>query len=534
MRRDSQCFVNTIAVLAFALCLLDPSPAQSQPNASPTSAQLGINLAGPKDWATELPFVDVFRTSRPWISQREGAGWGQGPELDVDDFGWVKELQPGCYAESMLCTISGGHYPSGIYTVLYEGEGDLEFGKGPRVVEATPGRIRIAVDSAQGGFSLQIRKTNPNNYIRNIHVIMPGFEKTWRQNPFHPVFIARWRGMACFRFMDWMHTNHSEIAAWEDRPTLRHATFSKHGVALEWMIELCNRTHVDPWFCMPHLADDDFIRSFATMVKERLDPTLKIYVEYSNEVWNGQFEQSRYAGRQGVKLGLAPEDKPWEAGWHFTAVRSLQIFDIWEDVFRGHDRLIRVLPTQSANPRVSEAILSFRQAASHADALAVAPYMPFSVGRGKRKDLAEQMDDWNVDQLLDFFEETAFQESLDRMNQNKEVADKYGLSLIAYEGGQHMAAFVNDRDRIESLTETMQQANRHPRMGDLYRRYFDHWKSIGGGTFAVFSSISRWSNHGAWGLAEFYDSQPAEYSKLEAVLQWAKQQGQPVNLSIHD
>ena len=179
------------------------------PDAKP---RLGINLAGPADWATELPFVDVFRTSRPWISQRKGAGWGQGPELAIDEFGWVKQLQPDCYAESMLCTISGGHYPSGIYTVLYEGEGEIEFGKGPRIVDTVPGRIRIEVDSSQGGFSLQIKKTDPQNYIRNIHVIMPGFEETWQQEPFHPAFLKRWQGMACFRFMDWMHTNGSEIA----------------------------------------------------------------------------------------------------------------------------------------------------------------------------------------------------------------------------------------------------------------------------------------------------------------------------------
>ena len=62
----------------------------------------------------------------------------------------------------MLCTISGGHYPAGIYTVLYEGEGQLEFGKGPEIVDAAPGRIRINVDSSRGGFSLQLRKTEPH------------------------------------------------------------------------------------------------------------------------------------------------------------------------------------------------------------------------------------------------------------------------------------------------------------------------------------------------------------------------------------
>jgi len=78
------------------------------PDAKP---RLGINLAGPADWMTELAFVDVFRTARPWISQKKGAGWGQGPELALDEFGWVKRLEPGCYAEAMLCTISGGHFP---------------------------------------------------------------------------------------------------------------------------------------------------------------------------------------------------------------------------------------------------------------------------------------------------------------------------------------------------------------------------------------------------------------------------------------
>ena len=43
------------------------------------------------------------------------------------------------YAEAMLCTISGGHYPAGTYTVLYEGEGKLAFGKNAKITEAKPG-----------------------------------------------------------------------------------------------------------------------------------------------------------------------------------------------------------------------------------------------------------------------------------------------------------------------------------------------------------------------------------------------------------
>ncbi|MFT4511855.1 MAG: hypothetical protein ACI91B_000538 [Planctomycetota bacterium] len=516
-----------LVIIRLLPCLLGSVSAQSHADAPAATARLGINLARPSDSATELPFVDVFRTARPWISQRRGASWAQGPELAVDALGWVESLQPDCYAEAMLCTIPDGHFPAGIYTVFYEGEGQLAFSKSVKVRESQPGRILIDVDSSKRGFSLRIEETNPTTPIRNIHVIMPGFAETWEKEPFHPAFLKRWEGMACFRFMDWMDTNHSEVRSWGDRPTLAHATFSRRGVALEWMIELCNATGVDPWFCMPHLADDEFIHNFAVMTKQRLDPSRRVYIEYSNELWNGQFAQSKYAQDQGLKLGLGRPGRRYEAGRKFTALRSMQIFEIWGHAFGGNERLVRVLPSHSGNKGVSEDILGFREAANHADALAVAPYMPFTVGRGRLKDSGARFDDLSVDQLLDYFEETALQTGLERMDRDKAVADKHGLKLIAYEGGQHMVAFGRDRDLVARLTAKMQDANRHPRMGDIYRRYFDHWAAIGGGTLAVFLSIKRWNKSGAWGVAEFYDSKPSEYPKYDAVLDWAKRNGQP-------
>ena len=338
---------------------------------------------------TELPFVDVFRTARPWISQKKGAGWGQGPELAVDEFGWVKRLEPGCYAEVMLCTISGGHYPGGIYTVLYEGEGRLGFRQERQDHGGQPGRILIDVDSSKGGFSLQIHETNPANPVRNIRVIMPGYEQTWEKDPFHPDFLKRWQGFACFRFMDWMHTNGSEVSTWSQRPTLQHATFSKRGVAVEWVIELCNRQKIDPWFCLPHLADDEYIRSFAMLVKERLDPSLQIYIEYSNEVWNWQFKRP-LRQRAGHRPGLGAKGKGAQAAWYFTAKRSLEIFKIWEDVFGGHERFVRVLPSQAGNTAVSEGVLGFRDAAKHAEraghrSLHALQHRPRQDGRPRRR-----------------------------------------------------------------------------------------------------------------------------------------------------
>ncbi len=523
MKRSTAVF----CVIVLSALAIGRVAGQTAPEAQ---ARLGINLAGPADWMTELPFVDVFRTSRPWISQRQGAGWGKGPELEIDELGWVKRLEQGCYAESMICTIREGRFPGGVYTVLYEGEGKLAFGNSAKIRESAPGRILIEVDASKGGFSVQLREVNPQNYVRNIRVVMPGFEDTFGKEPFHPLFLRQWKGFACFRFMDWMHTNGSEIRTWAERPTLQHATFSKRGVALEWMIDLCNRQKADAWFCMPHLADDDYIRRFAQMVRTTLDPSLKIYIEYSNELWNGQFVQSRYAGEQGVKLGLGTQEKPWEAGWAYTAKRSLEIFAIWEEVFGGHDRFVRVIPTQSASSGVTRGILRDPEVAKHADALAIAPYMGYSIGRGKTADIGALMQSWSVTQMFDDFERRGFEKSLDDMRMNKTLADQYGLKLIAYEGGQHMVAFMKDQAEVKAISATMHACNRHPRMGELYTRYYNEWAKVGGDLFAVFSSIGSYSNHGAWGLAEFYDSRSAEYPKLDATLKWAKAHGQPVEM----
>ena len=517
---DGRCFMRSrltslsaIFLAAAFLGLWTLSSASAA--APPAQPRLGMNLNGPADWNTELPFVDVFRLSRSWISQRQGTSWGQGPQLALDEHGWVTRLEPNCWAETPLCTVEPGHYPSGRYTVRYDGEGRLEFVHAARVVSREPGQMVIEVDSSKGGFFLQLRETNPANYVRNIRVIMPGFEETYQQNPFHPVFLQRWQGVACLRFMDWMHTNGSKLSHWSDRPTPDDATFTEQGVALEVMIDLANRLDADPWFCLPHLADDDFVRRFAELVQQRLEPERKVYVEYSNEVWNGQFEQSRWAGQQGQQLGFA--DKPWEAGWRYTAYRSVQIFRIWEQVFGGTGRLVRVLPSQGANPYVSERVVEFQDAYRHADALAIAPYISCNVPVQGQGLTTAQVEKWTVDQALDHMEKTALPESIGWIQGQKKVADKYGLKLVAYEGGQHMVG-VGGGENNETVMKLFHAANRHPRMGEIYRQYYAAWTEAGGDLFCYFSSVGSWSKWGSWGILQFYDDDPLQSPKFLATM----------------
>lgn len=100
--------------------------------------------------------------------------------------------------------------------------------------------------------------------------------------------------------MDWMRTNGSQVTTWSSRPQPTYARFStEKGVPAEIMVELANVSEKSPWFTMPHQATDDFVLNFATIVRDNLLPSLTVYVEYSNEVWNSAFSQAGWVESRG-------------------------------------------------------------------------------------------------------------------------------------------------------------------------------------------------------------------------------------------
>jgi len=508
---------STLAVLAAGQSIRAADPI------APARSRLGINLSGIADWNTEHPFADAFKTSRPWISQRQGAPWGQGPKLAVDKLGWVQRLETNAWAETLLFT--HGHAPAGTYLCLYEGEGLLEVRGSGRVRQQQPGRIEIDLDPSKGSLFLQLRHTDPQRPLRNIRLYMPDCGPDGPAGPFHPAFLARWREFNTIRFMDWMETNGSEQHEWADRPTPNHATYSQRGVPAEVMIELCNRLGAHPWFCMPHRASDDYVRQFARLVRERLRPDLIVYVEYSNELWNSMFVQHRYAASEGRRLGFAQKD--WEAAWRFTAWRSRQVHQIWEETLGDRKRLVRVIASQAANPYVTEQILTFQDSARHFDALAIAPYFSLNVSPQGSETLppAAEVANWSLEKLLDHVRQHSIPEAIEHMRQQRKLADRYGLRLIAYEAGQHLVG-VGGAENLEPLSRLLQEANRHPAMKEFYQTYLDAWlREAGGDLCCLFSSVGTYSKWGSWGLLE--GAPQVSSPKFDAVIQWNRAHPRP-------
>ena len=442
-----------------------------------------MNLATLTDFSREWAFVDVFRHSRPWIGNKD----------------WL---------DTLMCREVDGHYPAGRYVAIWTGPGAVEIPgfDVTRIVSNRQGRIEFEVRPADGGIKLSI-PAERRDAVRDPHVWMPGFENP--KSPFHPLFFERLAPFEVIRFMKWQRTETSTTRAWEQRARPEDIRWSgEDGVPIEVMIDLANTRGAHPWFCMPHLADDGYVRRFARLVKERLRPDLKAYIEYSNEVWNWVYPATHYADAEGKRLKLGSPDFG-----RFYAQRSVEVFRIWEEEL-GRERLVRVLASQFVNPWLTEQVLTWKDAYEHADALAVAPYFGHEFGQPERAPAVASL---TAPQLLDRLAVEVDGANRKLIEAQAALARKYGLQLVAYEGGPHLVG-VGGAENNEALTALFIAANRHPRMGEILKRHYRNWFAAGGGVYVAFVYVEAPSKVGSWGVLEFQDQPVADAPKYQAIL----------------
>ena len=496
---------------------------------------LGINLADWAYWASDLAFLDVMRGNSGWAEGKIETPWISFGPLDVDAAGHVRSLQPGQLAQTLMLRDIEGHYPAGRYICTYEGEGTIEINFAARVVSREPGRILADVDPAvEGGVRMMITSINPSNPLRNIRFFHESHEELIKQGRvFRPDFLTRWEKFKVLRFMDWQHTNGSNLVHWADRPKVGDVSQARgRGVALEHMIDLCNELNADVWFCIPHKAEDDFIRQFAILVKGRLNAGLKCYIEYSNEIWNYGFEQSTWCAQQGLLHELVPAADGPGSLWarvRWQARRSVEMFRIFHEVFgTQRDRVVRVLGAQAAGLHTAVGLLDWQDTAQYTDAVAIAPYFLGDTSYANMRDMT-------VDQILDSAERS-LTESIGWMDNYVAEMKRRNVKLITYEGGQHLAAHWD-----LPLAAKFAEANRHPRMQAIYKKYLDAWKARCEGVFVLYHSAAKFTHWGSWGLMEYGDASGEASPKYKAAVEFidanrivAMPPPPPARVSVYD
>lgn len=476
-------------------------------------APVGVNLELISDWMRTWVFTDIMKTSRTWISQpADYSQWDDGRTVDTDEFGWVRSLDPGQVATSLILTEQLGNRDPARYVLLYEGEGSIDISRFDATeVSSEPGRIVFDHAPTAGGLTtITITATNPADYIRNIRVVPLEDEATYAAQLFTPEFLASLEPFGVLRFHDWQSTTDNPVVHWGERVTPQHRSqMHAHGACVEYMVQLCNTVGADPWFCMPHRADDDYITQFATYVRDNLDPGLRVYLEYSNEVWNGIFAQSWYAREQGLALGLSADE--WEAQHRFYSRRAVEVFQLWDAVFNDPERIVNVLSGWAAMPEYNAAVLDYEDAYTHADALAVAPYYGYEMGTPEHAATVLAMSNAEVLAELDAYSEVVHNGGWDRWSgetlpgstiENRAIADARGLGLITYEGGQHLAG-NGGAEWNEDLTAKFISVNREPGMRQVYFDDYQRWHTANpGGLYVIYNHIGNYTMWGSWGLKE--------------------------------
>ena len=393
---------------------------------------LGMNLSFVTYWTREWVFVDVMRQCREWLPTNTGGQpWDSGDHIQVDSNGWPL-LESGKAAATVTLNGMNGRYPSGKYICTYEGEGDVIFEWDAKVTKREPGYLEVDVNPSDAGIYMRIENSNPSNHVRN--VTLKHEDLVDHPSSFHPLFVERLKPFKTLRFMDWQRTNTTKQVNWSDRITPDDYTQgSNGGVAIELMIELANELGADPWFCMPAQANDDYVRRFAQKVKNRLHTDAKVYVEWSNEVWNSQFEVHKWIKSVTDDRSLS---MPFFDKWASEARRD---FSIWSDVWSDDSgRMVRVAASQAALSWGTGQLLD--RLNGQFDAISCSTY--FALRHDEEWSMPSST---TADDIIE-----ALERNIERDNRRfysehgdlaREWSDKLGrhIKLIAYEGGQHLA-----------------------------------------------------------------------------------------------
>ncbi|MEO8209158.1 MAG: hypothetical protein ABI840_01245 [bacterium] len=488
---------------------------------------VGMNLYSNVYWGSENPFVDIMKFSKTWGTQNiVFVNGGQNPwnsgvigSIQKDSLGYPLQLpyyMPGIGLDTSQAVYTSwentGTLPAGQYIVLYDGSGEIQFLCDAIILSQTTGRIVVNVTPGIcNQMQLKILRSTFGNHIRNIRFLMPGTEFTYQSHPYNQAWFNKLKPFKTIRFMDWGSTNDNPNISWSNRAKKDYYTWTtKSGVPYEEMIRLCNTMNANMWINIPHQADDNYIIQMSRLVRDSLNPNLKIYVEYSNEIWNPIFTQSTYLYNNGN------QNEPWPE----RAVPFIQnALDRWSAEFTAQrNRIIRVVGIAVLFQDLSERICYSINSSSF-DAIATAAYFAFTpYGYNVLQSLGASATINDVKQLARNARDSLFYTFI---KNNKIIADDLDKKFIFYEAGQHLTPYPFGS--IQPYNQALVDVQSDSSMYNMYNEWFAELRAVSNDLLFMHYAFAAPKNgqSGSWGALESTNQNPPFYvnaPKYQALL----------------
>lgn len=518
---------------------------------------------------------------------------------------------------------------NGKIVVTWQGDADIRLNAGAFVSAESSGpatgrlvngrRVYLQTQASERSW-LTVEAINPANPPTDL--------KAWLPDPtnpqglslegslFHPTFLEKLAEVnwTFLRAMDWVVTNASPQQDWSDRRLPTHVFQAgllnprspgggsegerETGVAFEHIVALCNAANKNLWINVPHLASDDFITRLAQLIRfgsdgvnpypaEQADPVypplapgLRVFVEYSNEIWSSgfSFPQGNWAEAEAALVGLSRA--------RFNARRFCRTWQLFETIFGNDLRLVKVAAVFTGNSTYTEDFLGEIAAfgptlspAQEPDVIAPTTYFgngiqdyaytraqgaaptsdpwfltdaTFEVDGGNLRPVSVASDApyWNGVRVQAHLDETFIEwkrRMLSGSTQTGAGPDATGVGggftdelhtlaltvfptpkpLVSYEGGPSL--YTDGRDggdpRDDGLTTFIELVNRQPEMADLYRIHLNLGLAKGLRTHGAFFDAGGWGKFGQWGHLEHIAQSAASAPKWQFLLDWETEAG---------
>lgn len=526
-------------VVLFALLLASVSL-----GAQPFSDQIGIGLGGIGGYGME--FVDASKTMRSF----------EGATLDADGYP-QRDFQVLVFDMRPCCPWLGStddpekFVPAlmhGTYKLSFNGQADIASTGDPVLIQQK--QYDAATNTTTASIVVQPNKllvmlnftgtrrtaaSAINTGVTNIKLLRPGYHNR-ATDIYRQEYLNAVSHFPVIRFMDFVGTNNSNPdypakTEWATRNLPSHALFD--GVApWEYVIALANKTGKDVWLNVPVAASNDYVQQLASLMKNNLHANAKVYIEYSNEVWNGGFDQQAYnktaaiaevdaetAGGAETKLNdeageCDMKDQNLWAGRRYVK-RMKEIGDIFVETFSPGSRTsfeTRVrpvfawqiggwVPYYSCILKWFEYAYGAGSAREHFYGLAGAAYVNAegAAGNASVEDILETMTENSDEGLGSKREAPSMWWTGGGKIGLKEIADIYGIRMLQYETGPDNGG-GSDQNIDNRIAANRAEGMKDVLLHDLGTNWFE--EPVGGGLAMYFVLSSAYTRYGSWGATE--------------------------------